>query len=262
MASSSSSSIFTPPNTNQNGSLKLDNNNYLMWLTQVLVILRTHDLMGIVDGSEPCPEKFITDDKGKENLNPEFADWNKKDQYILSIITNSLIEKVLATVYGLNSSKQAWIALATKFASQSKSRITHLKQQLQSLSQGPQSCSDYLQTAKGFADQLTAVSKPIDDEDFIALVINGLNPSFTSFITTYSFATRESTLTFEDFEDQLLSHEMLLNQKQRKVTDNSSFVLSASTPTYPQPFRGKAPPFSKFPPRNFNNRPNSGFPSP
>jgi hypothetical protein len=151
--------------------------------------------------------------------------------------------------------KQAWSALATKFASQSKSRITHLKQQLQSLSQGPQSCSDYLQTAKGFADQLTTASKPIDDEDFIAFIINGLNPSFTSFITTYSFATRESTLTFEDFRDQLLSHEMLLNQQQKKATNTSSFALTASRPPYSQPFKGKAPPFSRYPSRNFNSRP-------
>jgi hypothetical protein len=84
--------------------------------------------MGIVDGSDPCPQKLITDDKGEEIPNPEFTKWNKKDQYILSIITNSLTEKVLATMYGLNTSKQAWSALTTKFASQSKSKITHLKQ--------------------------------------------------------------------------------------------------------------------------------------
>jgi uncharacterized membrane-anchored protein len=56
MASSSSNPnpyvpTFTPPTSNQNASLKLDNNNYLMWLTQVLPILRHHELLGIVDGS-------------------------------------------------------------------------------------------------------------------------------------------------------------------------------------------------------------------
>jgi len=61
---------FTPPNTNQNASLKIDNNNYLMWLTQVLPILRHHDLLGIIDGSEPCPQKFIVNDEQKEVFNP------------------------------------------------------------------------------------------------------------------------------------------------------------------------------------------------
>jgi hypothetical protein len=261
----SSSDITTsliPPTNNQNSSLKLDNNNYLMWLTQVLPILYTHDLMGIVDGSESCPHRIITNDEGKETPNPEFNIWNKKDQYILSIITASLTEKVLATVYGLNASRQAWTALATKFASQSKSRTTHLKQQLQNLTQGPKSCSDYLQLAKQTADQLTAAGKPIDDEDLIAFIINGLNPSFTSFITTYSFATRESTLSFEDFQDQLLSHEMLLNQQQQEATDSSSFALTAQRPMVPQFSKGRAPQFSKFPSRNFNQRPANGYPTP
>jgi hypothetical protein len=65
MASSSSSTIFTPQNTNQTSFFKLDNNNYLMWMTQVRPILRTHDLMGIVDGLESCPQKLITDYQGK-----------------------------------------------------------------------------------------------------------------------------------------------------------------------------------------------------
>lgn len=73
MASSSNppSSIPTfTPSTNQNVSLKLHNNNYLTWLTQVLPILRHHDLLGIVDGSELCPPKFITNVEQKEVLNP------------------------------------------------------------------------------------------------------------------------------------------------------------------------------------------------
>jgi hypothetical protein len=86
--------------------------------------------MGIIDGSEPCPPKMVTDAEGKESLNPEHLTWNKKDQYLLCVITTSLSEKVLATIYGLNTSYQAWTALATKFASKSKSRISNLMKQL------------------------------------------------------------------------------------------------------------------------------------
>jgi hypothetical protein len=57
---------------------------------------------------------MIIDDNGKEILNLEYLTWNKKDQYLLCVITTSLSEKVLATVYGPNTSHQAWIALATK----------------------------------------------------------------------------------------------------------------------------------------------------
>ncbi|XP_059458361.1 uncharacterized protein LOC132187954 [Corylus avellana] len=215
MASSSIPS-FIPPNTTQNLLIKLESGNYTSWLTQINPILRTHDLMGFVDESESCPPKTITDEAGKEIPNPEFPTWNKKDQYLLSIITASLSEKVLATVYGLNTSHQAWTALATKFASKSKSRISHLKKQLQGLSQGPKACADYMQSAKVLEDQLNAVGNPIPDEELISSILNGLNPSFTHFITTYSFHTRANEISFEDFQDELLSHEMLLKQQQQQ----------------------------------------------
>jgi hypothetical protein len=127
-------SVFSPPNTTLNSLLKLDGGNYTSWVTQIHPILRTYDLMGIIDGLETCPQKMTTDDEGKEIPNPEYLTWNKKDQYLLCLITTSLSEKVLSTVYGLNTSHQAWTALSTKFASKSKSRISNLKKQLQGLS--------------------------------------------------------------------------------------------------------------------------------
>jgi hypothetical protein len=92
---------------------------------------------------------------------------------------------------------------------QSLSRITHLKKQLQSLHQGSKSSLEYMQNAKIWADQFVVVGKPIANEDLISFIINGFNPSFNSFITSISFATRENKLNFEDFHDELLSHEML-----------------------------------------------------
>jgi hypothetical protein len=46
----------------------------------------TNNFMGIVDGTEPCPPRFIpglTKDSPNQ-LNPEFTLWEKKDQYLLS----------------------------------------------------------------------------------------------------------------------------------------------------------------------------------
>ena len=101
----------------------------------------------------------------------------------------TLDEKVLSTVYGLTTSTQVWNALATRFAPQSRSRIIHLKRQLQTLQQGNKSCSDHLLTAKHLSGQLSAVAKPVDNENLISYIVGGLNPIFTTFITSLSFAT-------------------------------------------------------------------------
>jgi hypothetical protein len=120
LMASAVASTFSPPTLSQfNG--KLEGPNYLAWTTQFLPILCTHDMLSIVDGSEPCPPKLIKDDKGMDTLNIEFSIWNKKDQCILSWINLTLSEKVLSTVYGLDTSRQVWNTLATKFANDSRS---------------------------------------------------------------------------------------------------------------------------------------------
>lgn len=97
---------------------KLENsNNYLRWTTQVLPALRSNEVMCIVDGTKPCPPKFITNSDGTEVSNPEFSIWTRKDQHILSWLTISLSDSVMSTVYGLHTARQVWTALASKFAS-------------------------------------------------------------------------------------------------------------------------------------------------
>lgn len=108
--------------------------------------------------------------------NPEYSTYNKKDQYLLSWINMSLSPFVLSTAYGLHTSRQVWSALSTRFASQSKSQVSHLKRQLQWLQQGSKSCTEYLRLVKSIADQLDAVGKPADDEDLISFIMRGLNP--------------------------------------------------------------------------------------
>jgi hypothetical protein len=252
---SSAASTFSPPTLSQfNG--KLEGPNYLGWTTQFLPILRTHDLLGIVDGSEPCPPKLITDDKGVESLNPEFTIWNKKDQCILSWINLTLSEKVLSTVYGLDTSKQVWNTLATKFANDSRSRIANLKRQLLSLHQGSLTCSEYIQSAKLYSDQLAAVGKPIPDEDLISFLLNGLNPTFNTFVTTVSLLTRERQLTLDDFQEELINHEMLLNQQQALSADTSTFALFTQ-----KPFKGRGSYSARPPGRNFSPRPSAPTPA-
>jgi len=81
MASSSSSlptvtTNMSPPNLTFHE--KLEGPNYLSWLTQFSPILRSTDSMGFVDGTEPCPPKFLVDENDKQVPNPAFTLWQKK----------------------------------------------------------------------------------------------------------------------------------------------------------------------------------------
>jgi hypothetical protein len=48
-------------------------------------ILRTHEVLRIVDGSEPFPPKFMSGSTVDPSIvNPAYAMWQKKDQLVLS----------------------------------------------------------------------------------------------------------------------------------------------------------------------------------
>ncbi|XP_062173574.1 uncharacterized protein LOC133879040 [Alnus glutinosa] len=208
MSSSSNtqtSTAFSLASPSPTVQVKLDNHNYPSRLSQFMPILHTHEFTGIVDGSEPCPPKFVSD------------------------------------------------AEANRFASQSKSRITQLKRQLQTIRQDTKTCAEYLQLAKGFADQLAIVGNPIDDADLISFLIGGLNSSFNPFITSYSLATRDNSMKFDDFRDELLNHETLL-QQQTSAADSATFALFSNKSAGNQnvgnwQHKNKPPQHMKFSPR-------------
>jgi hypothetical protein len=117
--------------------------------------------------------------------------------------------------------------LATKFASPSRTRIAQLRRQLQTVQQGSKSCAKYVNFAKLLAHQLSTVGKAIDDDELITYILDGLNPSFNPFVVSLSLATRDSSLTVEDFNTELQSIEQLIeNQHQSIGTDTSVALLS------------------------------------
>jgi len=217
MASSSPNITFSI--INHLISIKLDGSNYLGWVSQFLLVLRSNDLLGIVDGSESCPSKFLVDSNGQATLtvDPQFILWTKKDQYLLSWLNATLSETILPTVFGLNTSTKVWDSLANRFAAPNRSCVSHLKRQLQNLQQGNKSCVDYIHTAKGLANQLAVVGKPIEDDDLISHIIGGFSTAYTSFITSFSFATRDISLSFNEFQYELLSCETLLENQTKTV---------------------------------------------
>ncbi|KAJ0077218.1 hypothetical protein Patl1_35259 [Pistacia atlantica] len=110
---------FPLPNITPLVSVKLDESNYLNWTTQFTPVLRSHDLLGIVDGSELCPPKFAIDSEGKttSDMTTDYMVWQKKDQFILAWINATLTEKVLSTVYGQNTSRRVWTTIANSHKS-------------------------------------------------------------------------------------------------------------------------------------------------
>jgi hypothetical protein len=140
MASSSNmfAASYTFPNVSHIVSIKLDSGNYIRWLMQIEHVLKANELLGIIDGTEPCPPIQVpaSADKDEQVPNPAYSLWVKKDQSILGWINATLTETVLSTIYGLCTSHEVWRFLAIWFASLLRTRFAQIKRQLQTLQQG------------------------------------------------------------------------------------------------------------------------------
>jgi hypothetical protein len=242
------------PNVTQLGSIKLEGPNYLGWVAQLQPILCGYDLQGLLYGSEPCPPQLIANATGDAQIpNLAYVSWLRRDQQLLNLIICSLAPSLVPSMYGLKTSRLAGSNLATWFAATSRSRISHLKRQLQGLQQGNKTCSEYLNQAKTWADKLSAIGEPVDDDDLISFIINGINPTFNSFITTFTLHDRETS--FHDFQSELLSHEILLQNQHTTAPEAGSFALHAhrTIPSYTNNPNFRKPKFFPKPPGQYRH---------
>lgn len=91
----------------------------------------------------------------------------------------------------------------------STSRISLIKRKLQFLQQGSMSCQNFFDEFNSLVDELSAVGKPIDDSYLILSILNGLNSSFHSFVTTYMLLAKEKSMPFLDFHAELLNYDFM-----------------------------------------------------
>ena len=78
IAPSSITTTFTLPSVTQHISTKLDSlTDYLNWVSHFNPILKAHDLIGFVDGTEPFPPQYVTDETGQATtvINPTYSLW-------------------------------------------------------------------------------------------------------------------------------------------------------------------------------------------
>jgi hypothetical protein len=68
--------------------------------------------------------------------------------------------------------------------------------------------NDYSTKVKNLADALASIGAPVDDEDLVAMTLNGLGKEYSQFHT--SIAIRETFPDFQDLITLLISEELLV----------------------------------------------------
>ncbi|KAI6682797.1 hypothetical protein NL676_028710 [Syzygium grande] len=89
-------------------TIKLAEDNFLLWQTQFLRFLRSQELFGFVSGEIPPPGKLQLDIEGNETeaVNPDYNDWVKTDQLVSSWISGAVSEHIMGLIIGLEKSSE------------------------------------------------------------------------------------------------------------------------------------------------------------
>ncbi|KAA8548749.1 hypothetical protein F0562_000433 [Nyssa sinensis] len=161
-------------------------------------ILRAHSLIDYIDGTHPCPSKFIQDERGagSAQINPDYQIWNTQDQALMTLLNATLSQTALSHVIGYSASRNAWLALERRYSASTKFNILQLKSSLHNISKGKDSIDLYIQKIKQARDSLASVSILIEDDDILLYVLNGLPQEYNAFKT--SIRKRYENITLEE----------------------------------------------------------------
>ncbi|KAK1609668.1 hypothetical protein QYE76_033341 [Lolium multiflorum] len=162
-------------------TIKLTPDNYIFWRAQVLPLLRSHYLMGYVDGTLPCPPALIDSVQGPV-VNPAHRVWTAQDQANLSSIQGSLSPTVAGMVVFATTSCEAWKTLESSFSAQSQARANSLRRELGECEKLDMSAKDYYNKVRGLADTLASIGQPLSDSEFNSYVVNGLDEEYDGLV--------------------------------------------------------------------------------
>ncbi|GAV87184.1 UBN2_3 domain-containing protein, partial [Cephalotus follicularis] len=138
-------------------TLKLKQNNYLLWETQILSLIESQDILDFIIGETPSPTPEIQQN-GNQIPNPDYTSWVKTDRLIKTWITGTLSEEVLGHAVGTKSSKDLWTVLNEAFSQASEARELELQSKMQYHQKtDSMTITEYINEFKSIFDQLNSI---------------------------------------------------------------------------------------------------------
>jgi len=109
-------------------------------------------------------------------------------------------------IQNAKSPKQAWDTLVKMYSTNTQARKMQLKQELHNLQKNKMNINDYSTKVKNLVDAFAFIGAPVDDEDLVAVTLNGLGKDYSQFRTL--IVVRKTFPNFQDLITLLISEEM------------------------------------------------------
>jgi len=225
LPSSLASTTFTPQTFTTPITLKLSDENYLIWKQQILATVRGFKLFHYLDGSNAPPRFLSVTDRLSNTLNPTYINHYQQDQHIMAWLLASMTTPILTKMVGLETTSQIWQKVTTYYAFHTRAHIKKLRVQLRQ-SKKDRSVNVYLDIKK-IVDSLVAIGTPLSADEHIDTILDRLYEDYNSFITFVT--SRLDPYNVEDIKALLLVQEE--HFEKHKLNDSSIFQANISTTT-------------------------------
>ena len=228
--SSSSSTPAGPINIANQLTVKLTEENYLVWRAQVLTALCSHGLMHFISKEFSAPSAEIANPQAGDagapaNIpNPAYMVWYRQDQSILSAFLASLMPEVYGIIVLATTSEEAWTTLAGSFASHSTARSMQLRYQLSITKKLDASAATHFNRVKALSDTLTSIGQPLRPEEFISYLLAGLDADYDAFVDRVSAS--DAPMPVRDVYAQLLNVEQRVESRKAELRGEGIHVAN------------------------------------
>ena len=163
--------------------------------------------MGHLDGSTEIPPAVTTVD-GETTVNPEHTIWKRQDRLIYSALLGAISLPLQPLVSRALTAAQVWETLASTYAKPSRAHIKNLRNQLKLWKKETKTIDVYVQGITTRVDQLAILGKPMEHEDQIDAVLDGLPAEYKPVVD--QIEGRETPPTLTEIHEKLLHHEAKL----------------------------------------------------
>ncbi|PKI79342.1 hypothetical protein CRG98_000287 [Punica granatum] len=159
------SASITAPNITNLVRVQLNNSNYLVKKTLFSTFLKSHDLFGLVDGSQPCPDP----------TDLTYSAWCQLDQNVRSWLFSTLSESLLEEVHDLGTTKQVWDGLHNRLVERSWVMYRDIKVELTRMKledQGVENLKDGMEVVANTKIITEGVAEAVVDSMVVGLGVN------------------------------------------------------------------------------------------
>nr|KYP44484.1 hypothetical protein KK1_034004 [Cajanus cajan] len=218
-------------------SIKLDDDNFLIWKMQATGVIKSFKLQKYVDHHKDggMPPKYSNpEDKLSDTVSETYSNWEQQDQLIFTWLLASMSPNFHSRMVGCVHAFQIWHSLHLYFETQTRARVCQLRSQLKGIKK-QDSLNSYLLAIKKITDTLASVGSPVDPAEHIQIILDGLPSEYNPLVT--SIISRTDPYSVTEIETLLTTIENRLERQ--KQEEQESLNMQANYVQFPGGFQGR-----------------------